>query len=129
MSGEQSLELMLAAFNTLLEEVETNLTAAAGGASLCLIGKERRGAGLVKYLEGQYYALKTAKREVEQPGDMTPPTEAADALRPKLAKAEKMLAHYQGESRADIGWVSYYQGEIDGYRQGIEVFEMLGSAS
>ncbi|MCB9077680.1 MAG: hypothetical protein H6631_08820 [Anaerolineaceae bacterium] len=128
MSNEQSLEVMLATFNTLLEEVETNLMAAADGASLCLIGKERRGASLVKYLEGQYYALKTAKRVVEQQGDMTPPTEVAEALRPKLAKAEKMLDHYQGTSHPDVGWVSYYQGEIEGYGQGIEIFERLGSA-
>ncbi|MCB0212992.1 MAG: hypothetical protein KDJ52_26855 [Anaerolineae bacterium] len=111
---------MPAAINALIEAVETNLTAAAGDASLCLIGKERRGAGQVKYLEGQYFALKTVKRLVEQDAT-TPPAHLADALRPKLAKAEKMLAHYQSTDQANADWVHYYQGEIDGYRQGMAV--------
>ncbi|MCB0197244.1 MAG: hypothetical protein KDJ65_35180 [Anaerolineae bacterium] len=123
MSTDQTIDMMLTAFNTLIDEVETNLTAAAGDASLCLIGKERSGAPLVKYLEGQYYALKTAKRMVEQQSDMPLPADVADALRPKLVKAEKMLALYQSASHADPNWVHYYQGEIDGYRQGIALVE------
>ncbi len=120
----QAGEKLLAEINTLVQEVETTLSNLVGDSSLCLIGKSGRPANAVKYAEGKYHALRTAARLVGRKMREGGPADIWPALEAEGRQAERFLHHYQ-ERGAGAAWVSYYQGETDGYA---EVMERLSGS-
>jgi hypothetical protein len=94
---------------TLLAGVEATLTALVGDSSLCQIGREGQPANAVKYHEGKYNALRTVRRLLDSP-------DFEAGLQAALAKAEKSLNVYRHGRLQHPDWISYYQGEVDGYR-------------
>lgn len=103
-------ETLLLNLDSLIQELETTLRTLVGESSLCQIGKEGKPADVVKYNEGKYYAVRTAQRLVSQQAD------AADAIEDGLDKATSSLIRYQTGRIQHPDWISYYQGEVDGYQ-------------
>ena len=102
-------ETLLLNLDSLIQELETTLKALVGESSLCQISKEGQPANVVKYNEGKYYAVRTAQRLVSQQVD------AVDAIEDGLDKANRSLSHYKTGRIQHPDWISYYQGEVDGY--------------
>lgn len=102
-------EKKLPQLETLLTGVEATLTALVGNSSLCQIGREGQPANAVKYNEGKYNALRTARRLLDSP-------DFEAGLQAALAKAETSLKVYRHGRLQHPDWISYYQGEVDGYR-------------
>jgi hypothetical protein len=65
MAEKQTLETLLSKLDQLVSTVESQLTALAGDSSLCLVSQSGRPLNAVKYNEGQYHALKSARRLLE----------------------------------------------------------------
>ncbi|HMQ56417.1 MAG TPA: hypothetical protein PKE64_29450 [Anaerolineae bacterium] len=120
MTGKVPTQELLANLNEFITEVEAKLVVAVGDSSLCLISKSGAAPNAVKYNEGKYFALKAAQRLAQPPGELE---RIGDNLQEQLGKAEMRLSRYQDAGSKNPDWLSYYQGEVDGYRLGLELLE------
>lgn len=111
-------QTLLPQLDILLAGVEATLTALVGDSSLCQLGREGQPANAVKYNEGKYNALRTARRLFDAP-------DFAAGLQAALVKAEKSLQVYRHGRLQHPDWISYYQGEVDGYRAVAELVSSL----
>jgi hypothetical protein len=103
-------ETLLVNLDSLIQELEAVLKALVGESSLCQIGKEGQPANAVKYNEGKYHAVRTAQRLFSQQSD------AVNTIENQLDKATRSLIHYKTGRIQHPDWISYYQGEVDGYQ-------------
>ena len=103
-------EMLLLNLDSLVQELEATLRGLVGESSLCQISKEGQPANAVKYNEGKYYAVRTAQRLVNQQPD------AVGTIEDELDKATRSLMRYKTGRIQHPDWISYYQGEIDGYQ-------------
>ncbi len=86
--------------------VEQELTAAAGGSSLCSISRSAGSVPGVKYLEGRMAALRQIERA----------RRAREALpAAAVATRRRWAEHLDGARRRDMGpdWIAYYAGGVD----------------
>lgn len=105
--------------DSLIAQTETQLTNEAGDASLCQISKTGQPVNSIKYLEGRYAALKTAKRLAHE---ATTPDQLSQQLTGKWHMSHKFLARFNDSGPASRNWTSYYQGEIDAYAEALNLF-------
>jgi hypothetical protein len=103
-------ENLLSALDTLIQGVEATLSAVVGDSSLCQISKDGEPANAVKYNEGKYYAVRTVRRLVAEETNPIPRISAV------FDKARVSLDRYQHGRIQHPDWISYYRGEVDGYR-------------
>jgi hypothetical protein len=92
---KQTLETLLSKLDQLVSTVESQLTALVGDSSLCLVSQSGRPLNAVKYNEGQYYALKSAKRLLEPKMDQGRGADIPSTLKQAAQKSKQFLSHYQ----------------------------------
>ena len=100
-----------------LAEAETHLAGLVGNSSLCAIGKQGNAPNAVKYAEGRYVALRAARGMAGES-----PANVKEKLKLALTAAEESLRRYQTAKIKSNDWLSYYQGEVDGYQTALELF-------
>ena len=114
-SAEAPAQDALAELDARLAEVLPQLTAASGGASLCLISRSTGPVDGAKYLEGRMAVLSEFKRAVGR----SPGSSLAEVADPVARQWRSDLA-LQQERGAARGWVAYRAGGVD------ELEELLG---
>jgi hypothetical protein len=107
-SAEAPAQHMLVELEARLAQVLPQLTAASGGASLCMLSRSTGPVDGAKYLEGRMALLAELKRAVQR----DPQARFADVADP-IARQWRSDLQLQRERGAGSGWVAYRAGGVD----------------
>ncbi len=115
-SAEAPAQQTLVELEARLAQVLPQLTAASGGASLCVLSRSTGPVDGAKYLEGRMALLVELKRAVRR----EPQAPFADVADP-IARQWRSDLQLQQERGAARGWIAYRAGGVD------ELDDLLGS--